>query len=246
MEDSMQRYLFFAVTKETWTGVYTSWEDAREQVCNYPFLEFHGFNSYQQAVLAFNARLRCIATETATRLEMIGSSGEGSGVRKGSMPSRSSWPRPVVSWLPVIPEEELNGEFTIVNSMEDWLVKVCHESDIPGPCFFKQERYVGDKGPFFEFTMVVPGQPYEVELNAKGRFSMVERAAREDAAQEMLGQVLEIIGKEIKDYYYSRVKLLRDSNTALRAKVDQLEDAYEKLLASYEAVVNARIEGQSP
>ncbi|QHO03634.1 uncharacterized protein DS421_13g433830 [Arachis hypogaea] len=232
MEDSMQRYLFFAVTKGTRTGVYTSWEDAREQVYNYPFPEFHGFNSYQQAVLAFNARLRCIATETAARLEMIGSSGEGSGVRKGR--------------LPVIPEEELNGEFAIVNSMEDWLVKVCHESDISGPCFFKQERYVGDKGPFFGFTVVVPGEPYEVELSAKGRFSMVEKAAREDAAQEMLGQVLEITGKEIKDYYYSRVKLLRDSNTALRAKVGQLEDAYEKLLANYEAVVNARIEGQSP
>ncbi|QHN96170.1 uncharacterized protein DS421_18g616140 [Arachis hypogaea] len=207
MEDSMQSYLFFAVTKGTQTCVYTSWEDTRDQVCNYPFLEFHGFNSYQQAVLAFNTRLQCIAARTAAMLEMIGSSGEGSGVWKGSTPSRSSWPRPVVSWLPIILEEELNGEFAIVNSMEDWLVKVCHESDIPGPCFFKQERYVRDKGSFFGFTAVVPGE-------------------------------------RMRSNTVLRVGFL--CTTILRAKVGQLEDAYEKLLASYEVVVNARIEGQSP
>ncbi|KAL4390137.1 hypothetical protein AHAS_Ahas03G0115000 [Arachis hypogaea] len=91
--------------------------------------------------------------------------------------------------------------------MENWLVKLCYDSEIPAPC------------PFYGFTVVVPGEPYEVELNANGRFSVVEKAAREDAAMKMLGQVLDITGKENKDYSYSKVKLLRDSNNALQAKV---------------------------
>ncbi|XLR64688.1 hypothetical protein S83_015360 [Arachis hypogaea] len=246
MEDPMQRYLFFAVTKGTRTGVFTSWEDAREQLRDFNFPEVHGFNSYQQAVLAFNARLRCIMAEKCATLEMMGGSVDALCGQKGGSECGSFSGRPSVSWLPVIPQEELNAEFAIVNSMEDWLVKLCYDSEIPTPCFFKQERYLRDQGPFYGFTVVVPGEPYEVELNAKGRFSMVEKAAREDAAMEMLGQVLDITGKEIKDYSYSKVKLLRDSNNALRAKVGQLEDAYEKLKANYEAAVNARIEGQSP
>ncbi|KAL4316397.1 hypothetical protein AHAS_Ahas15G0281000 [Arachis hypogaea] len=64
--------------------------------------------------------------------------------------------------------------------MEDWLVKLCYDSEIPAPCFFKQERYLRDQSPFYGFTVVVPGESYEVKLNAKGRFSMVEKAAREE------------------------------------------------------------------
>ncbi|QHN95393.1 hypothetical protein HN51_043246 [Arachis hypogaea] len=237
MEDSMQRYLFFAVTKGTRTGVFTSWEDDREQL--------RDFTVTNKLVLVFNARLRCIMAEKCATLEMMGGAVDAVCGKKGGSKCGSFCGRPSVSWLPVIPQEELNAEFAIVNSIEDWLVKLCYDSEISAPCFFKQERYLRDQGPFYGFTVVVPGEPYEVELNAKGRFSMVEKAVREDAAMEMLGQVLDITGKEIKDYSYLKVKLLRDSNNALRAKVGQLEDVYEKLKASYEAAVNARIEGQS-
>ncbi|KAL4390853.1 hypothetical protein AHAS_Ahas03G0186600 [Arachis hypogaea] len=70
---------------------------------------------------------------------------------------------------------------------------------------------------------------------------MVKKATRKDAVMEMLGQVLDITGKEIKDYNYLKVELLRDSNNVLQAKVSQLEDNYKKLKANYDAAVNTRI-----
>ncbi|KAL4328742.1 hypothetical protein AHAS_Ahas13G0230500 [Arachis hypogaea] len=226
-----------AVTKGTHTGVFTSWEDAREQVCDFIFPEVHGFNSYQQVVLAFNARLWCITIEKCATLQMMGSSVipflNLLEVRCENIPV-------VKTRLPVI------GEFSIVNSMEEWLVKLCYDSEIPASCFFKKERYLRNQGPFYGFTVVVPGEPYEFKLNAKGQISMVEKATRKDAAMEMLGQVLDITSKAIKDYNYSKVELLRDSNNVLQAKVGQLEDDHKKLKASYDAAVNARIEGQSP
>ncbi|XLU33865.1 hypothetical protein S245_069931 [Arachis hypogaea] len=78
-----------------------------------------------------------------------------------------------------------------------------------------------------------------------GHFSLVEKVAREDAVLEILGRVLEITYKEIRDYNYFKVNLLRDSNNALRAKVCQLEDAYEKLKANYESLVSAHVDGKS-
>ncbi|XLU24410.1 hypothetical protein S245_060476, partial [Arachis hypogaea] len=87
--------------------------------------------------------------------------------------------------LPVILEEEVNGDFPILNSMEELLVKLCYESEILGPCFFKQERYLSDVGPFYGFTVVLPGQPYEVEMSAKGHFSMVEKMTYKEAALKM-------------------------------------------------------------
>ncbi|XP_025645019.2 uncharacterized protein [Arachis hypogaea] len=186
-----------------------------------------------------------ISLEKAATSELSGNSREASS-QKLPLLCGGARRRPVVTWLPVIPGEELNGDFAIVSDMEEWLLKACYEAKIPGPCFFKQERFLRDDGPYFGFTVVVPGDPFEIPLSVKRRFSLNEKAAREDAALEMLDRVVELSGKEIRDFNYSKVKLLRDSNSALRAKVGQLEDAYEKLMASYESLLNAHIEGQSP
>ncbi|QHO08426.1 hypothetical protein HN51_067028 [Arachis hypogaea] len=241
----MKRFLFFAVTKGHVPGVYTSWEEANEQVLNFIHPEFHCFNSYEQATLCFKARIYMISLEKAATSELSGNSREASS-QKLPLLCGGARRRPVVTWLPVIPGEELNGDFAIVSDMEEWLLKACYEAKIPGPCFFKQERFLRDDGPYFGFTVVVPGDPFEIPLSVKRRFSLNEKAAREDAALEMLDRVVELSGKEIRDFNYSKVKLLRDSNSALRAKVGQLEDAYEKLMASYESLLNAHIEGQSP
>ncbi|QHN82939.1 uncharacterized protein DS421_20g700240 [Arachis hypogaea] len=243
----MQRYLFFAVTKGARPGVYSSWEEPNEQVSNYSFPEYHGFNSYEHTLQYFKSRMASIDDDKAVNAEMFGTQSEGVSGGKGVFPSGSSQRRGLVSWLPVIPQEELNPvpEFAIVNNMELWLVKICHDFEIPGPCFFKQERFLRESPPFYGFTVVIPGNPFEASMVAKGHFSLVEKAAREDAALEMLGRVLEITGKEIRDYNYFKVNLLRDSKNALRAKVCQLEEAYEKLKANYEALVSAHIDGKS-
>ncbi|QHN76684.1 uncharacterized protein DS421_19g646080 [Arachis hypogaea] len=185
MEENMQRFLFIAVTKGHKPGVYTSWEEANQQVLDYTFPEFHEFNSFEYACSCFKARMSSICAKK-------GRSGE--------------------TGLPVIPAEELNADFTVVRSMEEWLLKVFLEAEIPCPCFFK------------------------IELFVNGRFSMVEKAAREDATYEMLCVLLDVTGKEIRDYNYRKAKLLSDSNNALRARVGQLEESYEKLKASYDSL----------
>ncbi|KAL4373056.1 hypothetical protein AHAS_Ahas05G0043600 [Arachis hypogaea] len=247
MEERMQRYLFFSATKWACSSVYSSWEEANEQVSNYSFSEYHGFKSYEHVLQCFKSRMASIDANKAANAEMFGTQSEGVFGGKGVFPSGSSRRRGLVSWLPVIPQEELNfiPEFAIVNNIESWLVKICHDSKIPSPCFFKQEIFLRESATFYGFTVVIPGNPFEASMVAKGRFSLVEKAAREDAALEMLGRVLEITDKEICDYNYFKVNLLRDSNNALRAKVCQLEDAYEKLKANYEALVSAHIDGKS-
>ncbi|QHO51620.1 uncharacterized protein DS421_1g32430 [Arachis hypogaea] len=174
--------------------------------------------------------------------EFVGTIDERASGHNNNLSNESSRRGAVVSWIPVIPKEELNLDFAIMANMENWLVKVCHDAQIPGPCFFKQEWFTREKGPFYGFTMVVSGDPFEVELSARGRFSLVEKAAREDAAFEMLGCMLDLTGKEIQDYSYSKLKLVNDSNNALRAKVSQLEEAYEKLRGHYDALKHENVE----
>ncbi|QHO46251.1 hypothetical protein S83_019379 [Arachis hypogaea] len=102
-----------------------------------------------------------------------------------------------------------------------------------------------DDGPFFGFNVVILGDPFDGELFAKGRFSLEEKVAREDATFEMLGLVLDVTKKEIHDNNYAKAKRFHDANNALWARVSQLVEDYEKLKASYQAVVSAHIAGES-
>ncbi|XLS77833.1 hypothetical protein HN51_062058 [Arachis hypogaea] len=236
MEENMQRLLFIAVTKGHKPGVYTSWEEANQQVLDYTFPEFHGFNSFEHACSCFKARMSSICAEKGRSGETGRVTPDGGGGKKLAISGGGYSCRPIVSWLPIIPAEEINADFTVVSSMEEWLLKVCLEAEIPCPCFFKVERFVGEQGPFFGFTVVIPGHPFEIELFVTGRFSMVEKDAREDAAYEMLSVLLDVTGKEIRDYNYRKAKLLGDSNNALWARVGQLEESYKKLKASYDSL----------
>ncbi|QHO24636.1 uncharacterized protein DS421_12g373940 [Arachis hypogaea] len=244
MDESLKHFLF-VVTKGHHPGVFTSWEEANEQVTNFTFPEFECFNSYEHTSMCFKSRMSSISSEEATRAEMSGGNRKALSGNKPSLLCRGVRRRPVIAWLPVILAEELNFEFAIVNDMEEWLVKVCHEARISGPYFFKQERFMKDDGPFFWFNVVILGDPFDGELFAKGRFSLGEKATREDAAFEMLGLVLDVTKKEIHDYNYAKAKRFRDANNALRARVSQLEEDYKKLKASYRAVVSAHIAGKS-
>ncbi|XP_020965951.1 uncharacterized protein LOC110270986 [Arachis ipaensis] len=110
MDESMN---FFAVTKEKKPGVYCSWKGPNEKAVSCTFPEFHGFNSYDQALLAFNSKMSSIHAENSAKAEMVGSLCEGGGSSGGSRR------RPIVSWLPVISQEELEWNFAIVNDMEE-------------------------------------------------------------------------------------------------------------------------------
>ncbi|XLT68780.1 hypothetical protein HN873_025219 [Arachis hypogaea] len=216
----LKHFFFFAVTKGHHPGVFTSWEEANEQVINFIFPEFECFNSYEHASMCFKSRMSSISSEEAARAEMSGDNHEALSGNKPSLLCPGVRRRPVVAWLPIILVEELNFEFDIVNDMEEWLVKVCHDARISG-------------------------DPFDGELFTKGRFSLEKKDAKEDAAFEMLGLVLDVTKKEIHNYNYAKAKRFRDANNALRARVSQLEEDYEKLKASYRAIVSAYIAGES-
>ncbi|MED6172457.1 hypothetical protein PIB30_050277 [Stylosanthes scabra] len=59
MEEVLKGYLFFYVTKGHCPGVYTNWEEANDQVINFTFPEYHGFNSYEEASMGFKSRMWC-------------------------------------------------------------------------------------------------------------------------------------------------------------------------------------------
>ncbi|MED6207882.1 hypothetical protein PIB30_039709 [Stylosanthes scabra] len=208
MEPGANGFMLFTVTKGKRPGVYRTLEEAKKQVDDYMFPEVHGFNSYQLAVLCFNSRMASIAAEKASSSQMAGSTPSGVNSLIGCSSTAGGLSQ-MVAWLPVIPEEELiNRDFAIVANMEKWL-----------------ERFVRGAGPFYGFTVVLPGESYERDLVKRGRFLTIKHAAREDAATEMMGFLLESMWMEVHDYNYAKAKLLRDSNNALRAKVIELEDA---------------------
>ncbi|MED6210831.1 hypothetical protein PIB30_067870 [Stylosanthes scabra] len=226
MEESSKPYMFFAVTKGERPGAYTSWEEANEIISNTTFPEYLCFNSFELAELAFKRRMSCILSERAAHAELVGEHIEGGQCDSGSS-SCGDIRRMLVVSCKFAPIFFGDPEFHPPASSSKYV-------------FFR------GSGPYFGFNVVVPGHPFEVEMYANGRFSTDERAAREDAAHEMLGIILEMTRKEIKDYNYMRVKLLSDSNRTLRGKVEQLEEANEKLKASYEAAFNASMGGVYP
>ncbi|QHO11652.1 uncharacterized protein DS421_15g499990 [Arachis hypogaea] len=59
--------------------------------------------------------------------------------------------------------------------------------------FATRMGYLENSGLYFGFTVVLPGDPFKVELDATGHFRLNEKVTQEDAALEMLGCVLEII-----------------------------------------------------
>ncbi|QHO28022.1 uncharacterized protein DS421_7g213030 [Arachis hypogaea] len=224
MEENMQRFLFIAVTKGHKPSVYTSWEEVNQQVIDFTFPEFHDSIALNAHAHASKRGCRPFVLRKVVVVKLVES---------GRMEvAKRNWLSPA--------EAILTGQLfhvRLVKCIEEWLLKVCLEAEIPCPCFFKVKQFVGEQGPFFGFTVVIPGHPFEIELFVIGRFSMVEKAAREDAAYEMLCVLLDVTGKEIQDYNYRKVKLLSDSNNALRAGVGQLEESYEKLKASYDSLL---------
>ncbi|XLT01156.1 hypothetical protein HN51_050507, partial [Arachis hypogaea] len=82
MEVNMQRFLFIAVTKGHKPGVYTSWEEANQQVLDYTFSEFHGFNSFERACSCFKAMMSSICAEKGHSGETGRVTPDGGGDKK--------------------------------------------------------------------------------------------------------------------------------------------------------------------
>ncbi|KAL4336963.1 hypothetical protein AHAS_Ahas12G0062700 [Arachis hypogaea] len=128
-----------------------------------------------------------------------------------------------------------NSTFAINNSMEDWLLKVCYDATIPMPIFYRNETFLTQNdGSFYGFQVVLPGHPFGIHLHAKGRYSLVERDARQDPTYCMLDTVLHMTHQKIRNYNYLRATIiLQEANNDCIAWITELEKKCEYLEAFY-------------
>ncbi|MED6175500.1 hypothetical protein PIB30_078947 [Stylosanthes scabra] len=173
MESSMQQFSYFAIIKGFHPAVYASFDEANQQIINFPEPEYAGYNSLLLATNAFEERMFCIQCDIDAIVEQI----EAMGITNRSPPTPPrTFPvghgrlAPLVGnvvWLPT--DQSASCSFALNNNMEEWLHKVCYKTSIPPPCFFREEVFVTEGGPICRFNVCLPGNPVERELQAKGR-----------------------------------------------------------------------------
>ncbi|QHN81701.1 uncharacterized protein DS421_20g689210 [Arachis hypogaea] len=101
---------------------------------------------------------------------------------------------------------------------------VCYGSSIPPSAFFHNEIGIRNSGVHYAFTVVIPGNPLGPYIYAKGRYLQCESDAREDATFNMVEKILEVTGREIRDYNYIQAIMLAMANSELTHQVKHLKE----------------------
>ncbi|KAL4286314.1 hypothetical protein AHAS_Ahas19G0073800 [Arachis hypogaea] len=214
MERRMQHFTFFVVTKGNNTGVYASFDEAN--------------------------RMAMIRAEREAIADVMAETGIVESPRRPprTLPTADGRVTPVVGGnrAPIVPSDKsASHDFALNNSMELWLTMYCYDTAIPAPCFFREEKFHRDHEPLYAFSVIIPGNPYGVDVSAKGRYSFIEDDAREDAAFMMLSILLQKKGKEVRDFNYLRVRVLQREVADLQKEVRNLEDNVRRLKSEYES-----------
>ncbi|MED6115818.1 hypothetical protein PIB30_094355 [Stylosanthes scabra] len=210
MEPSMQQFSYFAVTKGFHPRVYSSFEEANQQIINFPEPEYHGFNSLLLANNAFEERMFCIQCDkdaVAEQHEAMGIINPSPPTTPRTLPAGEGRLAPLVggiTWLPA----DVSASYPVAlnNSMEKWLDRVCSNSSIPPACFFHEDVFVAEGGPLYRFNVCLPGNPVERGLQAKGRFSPIEDDTKDDPAFSMLRLLLQKTEREVRDFNFLRAR----------------------------------------
>ncbi|MED6210678.1 hypothetical protein PIB30_066439 [Stylosanthes scabra] len=146
MEPFMQQFSYFAVTKGFRPGVYSSFEEANQQIINFLEPEYQGFNSLLLANDAFEERMFCIQCDkdaVAEQLEAMEIRNPSPPTTPRTFPTREGRLSPLVdgiTWLPA--DVSAPYPFALNNSMEKWLERVCSKSSISPACIQKASRMV--------------------------------------------------------------------------------------------------------
>ncbi|MED6143691.1 hypothetical protein PIB30_008333 [Stylosanthes scabra] len=209
METSMSRFSYFAVTKGFRPGVYSSFDEANQQIRNFPTLEYQGFNSLLLANNAYEERMFCIHSDMEAveeQLQAIGITNRSPPTTPRTVAVENGRLAPLVGgivWLPA--DQSASYSYALNNNMEKLLEKVCYNTSIPPPCFFREEVFVTEVGPVYSFQHAQP-PPKKT-------------------------------GREMRDFNYLRARRLEEENfnmrqqiEALQARVKQLESGSEDSL----------------
>ncbi|XP_057763524.1 uncharacterized protein LOC130983329 [Arachis stenosperma] len=237
MEHTLQQFTFFIVTKGVKPGIYASFDEANKQIINYPEPEYQAFNSYILALHAYEARMETLRADREALAEILAETGtvDSPPGTPQTVSTADGCVTTVVCGAPMIrADESASHNFTVKNNVELWLMMYCYNTVIPTSCFFCEEKFHRQQGTLYAFNLVIPGNPFGLDVRAKGRYSFVEEVARDDAAFRMLWVLLQKMGKKIRDFNYLRARDLQRQNTKLQEQVMMLEEKIQKLEWDYE------------
>ncbi|MED6116160.1 hypothetical protein PIB30_097603 [Stylosanthes scabra] len=94
-----------------------------------------------------------------------------------------------VNLIPI--NEVASLPFPMCVDIEHWLAKICYDTSLPPPSYFRKEVALVTGGVAYRFSVVIPGNPLGVGVHATGRYSALEFDAKEDAAFYMLQKLLQ-------------------------------------------------------
>ncbi|MED6197900.1 hypothetical protein PIB30_061161 [Stylosanthes scabra] len=71
-----------------------------------------------------------------------------------------------------------NKSSTCKNGSSMFAIRCCHSF----PFFYRNKKFTREGGPYYAFVVVLLRYPFRVDLHATGRYSLIEKDARDDAA----------------------------------------------------------------
>ncbi|MED6195586.1 hypothetical protein PIB30_039281 [Stylosanthes scabra] len=232
------KYSHYAVRVDKVPGIYTSWEEAEEQVSGYSFAKFKGFKNLAEAVAYMQqgkdrkqkGPLRNVETLTPQMrklgvglsqagLTQIGASGSGPSMPVGSAESE------------YVPETRLGG-FLIVEEMELYLVRACMKLSMGCPILDGRAFYDQYGAKMFCFTGAFRCEEKGVYFEVEGCVCADQIRAREDAAYKLLDRLLTHTGHTILDFNYRRLCASQQQVEELRVVQDnEAEDRQTQIWA---------------
>ncbi|QHO23135.1 hypothetical protein HN51_046910 [Arachis hypogaea] len=219
------KYRLYAMRRGRILGIYTSWEDCKEQVNEFKDAEFKGFcllRDAQHWLGVVNPPLTLppppeldsgVHPPTGLFEQSFSLSKYFNSMHVGPTLGESSQKAFVpCSQIPqgpnIVPETSLT-QFVLVEDIEVYLIRVCCQLRLDYPAFNRRE-FFSDSGELLHgYWVTLQSQQRDVNWIVEGGFSSDEQTARQDTSFKMLGKVLSLVGKEIHDYNYRIVAALR-------------------------------------
>ncbi|MED6165529.1 hypothetical protein PIB30_100390 [Stylosanthes scabra] len=127
-----------------------------------------------------------------------------------------------VNLIPI--DEVASFPFPMCVDIEHWVAKICYDTSLLPPAYFRKEVALVTGGVAYRFSVVIPGNPLGVGVHAIGRYSAVESYAKEDAAFCMLQKLLYATRQHVRDDNYLTAKFIQRDNVYLRAEIERLEE----------------------
>ncbi|MED6219669.1 hypothetical protein PIB30_037895 [Stylosanthes scabra] len=193
-----------------------------------PGAEYQGFNSRLLTVGAFTAWIEAIQDEKECVEEMQSLLGDPKTSPPPSppyVPTTDGRIAPLWGGVNLfLVDEVASFSFPMCVDIEHWLVKICYDTSLPPPAYFRKEVALVTGGVAYRFSVVIPGNPLGVRVHATSRYSGLESDAKEDVAFYMLQKLLHATGQHVRDYNYLTAKSLQRANVHLQAVIERLEE----------------------